>query len=115
MPAPTHRGKLGTQRLSHYFDCGATAGISNADQYDILIRVITQIIPAEAGLSALRTQVEATGACERDVGTGGAMRDHGCARGAHRAHGVRAGGARGTDSAVRVGQSARKRSSISPI
>jgi hypothetical protein len=56
----THRGKLGTQRMSHYFDCGATAGISNADQYDILIRVITQIIPAEAGLSALRTQVEAT-------------------------------------------------------
>ena len=57
----THRGKLGTQRLSRYFDCGTTAGISNADQYDILIRVITQIIPADAGLSALRTQVEATG------------------------------------------------------
>jgi hypothetical protein len=57
----THRGKLGTQRLSHYFECGTTAGIANADQYDILIRVITQIIPADAGLSALRTQVEATG------------------------------------------------------
>jgi hypothetical protein len=57
----THRGKLGTQRLSHYFDCGTTAGISNADQYDILIRVITQIIPSNEGLSALRSQVEATG------------------------------------------------------
>jgi hypothetical protein len=57
----THRGKLGNLRISRYFDCGSTAGISNADQYDILVRVITQIIPAEAGLSALRTQIEATG------------------------------------------------------
>jgi hypothetical protein len=57
----TYRGKLGTQRLSRYFECGATAGISNADQYDIVVRVITQIIPAEAGLSALRSQIEATG------------------------------------------------------
>jgi hypothetical protein len=57
----TFRGKLGTQRLSHYFDCGAITGIPNADQYDILVRVITQIIPAEGGLSALRSQVEATG------------------------------------------------------
>ena len=54
------RGRLGSQRLSRYFDCGATAGINNADQYDILVRVITQIIPADAGLSALRSQVEAT-------------------------------------------------------
>jgi hypothetical protein len=56
-----YRRSLGKQRMSHYFDCGTTTGISNADQYDILVRVITQIIPAEAGLSALRTQVEATG------------------------------------------------------
>jgi hypothetical protein len=56
-----YRRALGGQRMSHYFDCGATAGISNADDYDLLIRVITQIIPAEGGLSALRTQVEATG------------------------------------------------------
>lgn len=55
------RGKLGNQRLSHYFDCGTTTGISNADQYDIRVRVVTQIIPAEAGLSALRSQIEATG------------------------------------------------------
>jgi hypothetical protein len=55
------RSKLGNQRLSHYFDCGSTTGISNADQYDIHVRVITQIVPAQAGLSALRSQVEATG------------------------------------------------------
>jgi hypothetical protein len=55
------RRSLGGQRMSRYFDCGATAGISNADDYDLLVRVITQIIPAEAGLSALRSQVEATG------------------------------------------------------
>jgi len=40
---------------------GTTTGISNADQYDLLIRVITQILPAEGGLSAVRTQAEATG------------------------------------------------------
>jgi hypothetical protein len=55
------RSKLGNQRLSHYFDCGTTTGISNADQYDLHVRVITQIVPADAGLSALRSQVEATG------------------------------------------------------
>ena len=56
-----YRRRLGAQRMSRYFDCGSTAGISNADDYDLLIRVITQIIPAEGGLSAVRTQVEATG------------------------------------------------------
>jgi hypothetical protein len=57
----SYRRKLGAQRLSRYFDCGSTAGISNADDYDLLIRVITQIIPAAGELSAVRTQVEATG------------------------------------------------------
>ena len=33
----------------------------NADDYDLLIRVITQIIPADGGLSSVRTQAEATG------------------------------------------------------
>ncbi|HEV7704910.1 MAG TPA: hypothetical protein VGO46_11495 [Gemmatimonadaceae bacterium] len=56
-----YRRRLGSQRMSHFFDCGSTAGISNADDYDLLIRVITQIIPAEGGLSSVRTQVEATG------------------------------------------------------
>ena len=56
-----YRRKLGSQRMSRFFDCGATAGISNADDYDLLIRVITQIIPAEGGLSSVRTQAEATG------------------------------------------------------
>jgi hypothetical protein len=56
-----YRRRLGSQRMSRYFDCGSTAGISNADDYDLLIRVITQIIPAEGGLSAVRTQAEATG------------------------------------------------------
>jgi hypothetical protein len=56
-----YRRKMGSQRMSRYFDCGSTAGISNADDYDLLIRVITQIIPADGGLSAVRTQAEATG------------------------------------------------------
>lgn len=55
-----YRTKLGNQRMSKYFDCGATAGMSNADSYDMLIRVLTQIVPADGGLSKLRTQAEAT-------------------------------------------------------
>ena len=55
------RRSLGSKRMSTYFDCGTTVGISNADSYDLLLRVITQIIPAPGGLSAVRTQVEASG------------------------------------------------------
>ena len=54
------RNSLGRQRLSRYFDCGSTAGMSNADTYDVIVRVVSQVIPADAGLSSLRTQVEAT-------------------------------------------------------
>ena len=57
----SYRRRLGSQRLSHYFDCGITAGIANADEYDLTVRVITQVIPADAGLSALRSQIDATG------------------------------------------------------
>jgi hypothetical protein len=54
------RNVLGRQRLSKYFECGATAGMSNADTYDVLVRVISQIVPTDVGLATLRTQVEAT-------------------------------------------------------
>jgi hypothetical protein len=71
------RNTLGRQRLSRYFDCGTTVGMSNADTYDVLVRVLSQVIPADAGLSSLRTQVEATahanavsGATVRCVSTG---------------------------------------------
>ena len=53
------RGSLGRQRLSKYVDCGTTAGMSNADTYDVIIRIVSQVVPAEAGLASLRTQVEA--------------------------------------------------------
>jgi hypothetical protein len=52
------RGSLGRQRLSKYLDCGATAGMSNADTYDVIVRIVSQVIPADAGLSSLRTQIE---------------------------------------------------------
>ena len=71
------RSSLGRQRLSKYLDCGMTAGMSNADTYDVILRVVSQVIPADAGLSSLRTQVEATahanavsGATVRCVSTG---------------------------------------------
>lgn len=71
------RSSLGRQRLSKYLDCGSTAGMSNADTYDVLVRVVSQVVPADAGLASLRTQVEATahanaesGATVRCVSTG---------------------------------------------
>jgi hypothetical protein len=71
------RNSLGRLRLSKYFDCGATAGMSNADTYDLLVRVVSQVLAADAGVSTLRTQVEATahanavsGATVRCVSTG---------------------------------------------
>ena len=71
------RNSLGRQRLSRYFDCGTTAGMSNADTYDVLVRVVSQVLAADAGVSTLRTQVEATahanavsGATVRCVSTG---------------------------------------------
>lgn len=54
------RGSLGGQRLSRYLDCGATAGMSNADQYDVVMRVVSQVVPGDAGLALVRTQVEAS-------------------------------------------------------
>jgi hypothetical protein len=71
------RNSLGRLRLSKYFDCGTTAGMSNADTYDVLVRVVSQVLAADAGVSTLRTQVEATahanavsGATVRCVSTG---------------------------------------------
>ena len=54
------RGSLGRQRLSKYIDCGSTAGMSNSDTYDLVVRVVSQVVPADAGLATLRTQVEAS-------------------------------------------------------
>ena len=71
------RNSLGRQRLSKYLECGTTAGMSNADTYDVIVRVVSQVVPADAGLASLRTQVEATahanavsGASVRCVSTG---------------------------------------------
>ncbi len=63
------RGSLGRQRLSRYIDCGATAGMANADQYDIIVRVVSQVVPADAGLATIRTQVEANGRASGESST----------------------------------------------
>jgi hypothetical protein len=62
------RSSLGGQRLSRYFECGATAGMANADTYDMIIRVVSQVVPADAGLASLRTQVEASAHSAGDSG-----------------------------------------------
>ena len=63
------RGSLGRQRLSKYLDCGTTAGMTNADTYDVIIRVVSQVVPADAGLASLRTQVEASAHASGESGS----------------------------------------------
>jgi hypothetical protein len=59
-PGAKYRRELGHKRMSSYFDCGSEAGMANADTYDMLIRVITQVVASDGGLSKIRTQAEAT-------------------------------------------------------
>jgi len=64
------RGSLGGRRLSTYLDCGTTAGMANADTYDLIVRVVSQVVLADAGLASLRTQVEASAHSSGDSGPG---------------------------------------------
>lgn len=63
------RGSLGHQRLSRYLECGTTAGLPNADTYDVLVRVVSQVVPADAGHASLRTQVEGSAHSSGDSGS----------------------------------------------
>jgi hypothetical protein len=62
------RGSIGGQRISRYLECGMTAGMSNADTYDVIVRVVSQVVPADAGLASLRTQLEASAHSSGDSG-----------------------------------------------
>jgi hypothetical protein len=55
-----YRHQIAKERLSHFFDCGQMLGVSTADTYDMWVRVIAQVLPADGGLSKLRVEVEAT-------------------------------------------------------
>ena len=54
-----YRHNLAKQRLSHYVNCGNMIGLSSADSYDVYIRVISQVLPVDGGLSKVRTEVDA--------------------------------------------------------
>ena len=54
-----YRHDLAKQRLSHYLNCGSMMGLSSADMYDVYIRVISQVLPVDGGLSKVRTEVDA--------------------------------------------------------
>jgi hypothetical protein len=56
----TYRHTLAKERLSHYFDCGSMLGVSTADTYEMWIRIIAQVVPADGGLSKVRVEVVAT-------------------------------------------------------
>ena len=58
--AASHRHTLAKKRLSHFFDCGNMLGVSTADSYEVWVRIISQIVPIDGRLSAVRSQVEAT-------------------------------------------------------
>lgn len=53
------RRQLGGVPLSRYLDCGATQIGANADSYDVVLTVQTQIQPNEGGATSVRTLVTA--------------------------------------------------------
>ncbi|MEP7085795.1 MAG: hypothetical protein ABI884_00555 [Gemmatimonadota bacterium] len=55
----TYRHTIAKERLSHYFDCGQMLGVSTADTYEMWIRIIAQVVPADGGLSKVRVEVQA--------------------------------------------------------
>lgn len=56
----TYRHQLAKERLSHFFDCGQMLGVSTADTYEMWVRIIAQVLPADGGLSKLRVEVQST-------------------------------------------------------
>ncbi len=55
-----HR-RFNSQPLSKYVDCGSSLTGPNADSYDVLLRMQTQVDSVAAGQAALRTRLEAAG------------------------------------------------------
>jgi hypothetical protein len=53
------RVKLGTTPLSRYLDCGQTQIGPNADEYQVLLTVVTRVQASTAGGSTLGTLVDA--------------------------------------------------------
>jgi|SRR4051812_37084911 hypothetical protein len=55
------RRRLGDIAMSKYVNCGNTQGGNGADTYEIVLSVLTQATPADAGMTRLVTSVEAQG------------------------------------------------------
>ncbi|HEX6070199.1 MAG TPA: hypothetical protein VFZ18_10245 [Longimicrobiaceae bacterium] len=56
----TTRRRLGGQPLSAYLSCGSTLSGPIANQYEVRLAVVSQILPAAEGDAHIRTRVEAT-------------------------------------------------------
>jgi hypothetical protein len=56
----TTRRRLGGQPLSTYLSCGSTLSGPIANQYDVRLSVLSQILPSAGGDARIRTRVEAT-------------------------------------------------------
>lgn len=54
------RRLLGGVRLGRYLDCGNRLGVSNAETYEVTIRLETRVLAAAGGGSKLATVVEGT-------------------------------------------------------
>jgi hypothetical protein len=63
------RRRLGGTRLSKYLSCGERLGQPVADSDDIVMTLITQVVPADADNSTLHTLVDASA---KLTGSGGA-------------------------------------------
>ena len=53
------RRQLGRTPLSRYIDCGNSQIGANADSYDVHLSVVTRLVPADGGATAVTTTLEA--------------------------------------------------------
>ena len=53
-----HRRLAGTP-LSRYLSCGNVAGMPNADTYNVTMRILTELVPADSNTTLVRSQISA--------------------------------------------------------
>ena len=53
------RRKLGNTALSHYLDCGSTQGSPSADNYEVVLTVLTRLLPGAGDSTTVSTTVDA--------------------------------------------------------
>jgi hypothetical protein len=59
-PQTSVRRRFAGSPISNFLDCGCRAGLQNADSYNVVVLVVTELQPAPENATHLRTYVEAS-------------------------------------------------------